>query len=528
MLSNHRNQWVSLVLATIFLLTCFSGCAQQTTQKKETVFDQWQARAAESRGFSPPEQHRIIDMPESQLPSDKTVVMGSKAEKPMPDKPVTLKIYQAEISVVLRALARSVDISIIINNTVKGVTSLNVVKLPWNQVFEGILKTHGLSYSWEGDLLRIITLEDKADIVRQLEADQAILSKRREMELSEPLLTKIIHVDYADAGKLKTNLEQFLTEVDNGKTLGSVLLDEHNNALILQATRKDLERMIALITELDQPTAQVLIEAHIIETNSQTARELGVQWGGLYRWNRGRDNYWIAPNGNDVMGVNPSEEGVNPSTGWASNFPADLSAAAVAGSGFSLGLIAETSNAILAAQLTALEEEGKLNILSNPSITTLDNQVAIIESGSEIPYQTVDDNKVQIEYKKAVLRLEVTPHVIEGDTLRLDIITNKDEPDFTNTVLGNPTVITKYAKTNVVVFDGQTTVIGGLNKQTDQDLDYGLPWLRNIPVLGYLFKGESRNHQMQDLLIFITPHILNRRPTVTVVPRAKIEAAPVQ
>ena len=268
MSSNHRYQWLSFVLATLFLLSCLSGCAQQKTQKKETVFDQWQARAAESRGFSPPEQHRIIDMPESPPPPDKTVVAENQIEKSLPDKPVTLKIHQAEISVLLRALARSVGINIIVNNSVKGVTSLNVAKLPWNQVFEGILKTHSLSYAWEGELLRIITLDDKANIVRQLEADQKILSTRRQMELSEPLLTKIVHVDYADAGKLKTNLEKFLTEADSGKILGSVLLDEHNNALIIQATRNDLERMIALITELDQPTPQVLIEAHIIEANS--------------------------------------------------------------------------------------------------------------------------------------------------------------------------------------------------------------------------------------------------------------------
>jgi type IV pilus assembly protein PilQ len=322
---------------------------------------------------------------------------------------------------------------------------------------------------------------------------------------------------------VKTNLEKFLTEADNGKILGSVLYDEHNNALIIQATRSDLERMIALVTELDQPTAQVLIEAHIIEATSETARELGVQWGGLYT---GSD-YWVTPNASDGIGLTGADA-VNPTSGWASNFPADVSGASVDGAGFALGMIIQSGDLLLSAQLNALEEEGKLNILSKPSITTLDNQTAIIEAGDEIPFQSVDDNKVQVEYKKAVLRLEVTPHVIEGDTLRLDIITNKDEPDFTRTVRGNPTVITKYAKTNVVVFDGQTTVIGGLNQQTDRGLDYGVPWLRNIPGLGYLFKGESKNRQLDELLIFITPHILKRRPMVNVAPDTPVEAAPVQ
>ncbi|WP_319409865.1 type IV pilus secretin PilQ [uncultured Desulfosarcina sp.] len=519
MSSNQRNQWVIFVLATIFLLTGLSGCAQQKTQKKETVFDQWQARAAESRGFSPPEQHRIIDMPQNQPTADKIDAVEDKPEKPLPDKPVTLKIHQADISVLLRALARSVGISIIINNSVKGVTSLNAVKIPWNQVFEGLLKTHGLSYSWEGDLLRIITLDDKANIVRQLEADQKILSTRRQMELSEPLLTKIVHVDYADAGKLKTNLEKFLTEADNGKILGSVLLDDHNNALIIQATRSDLERMIALITELDQPTAQVLIEANIIEASSTTARELGVQWGGLYEGN----NYWITPNAGDAIGLTAGDT-INATSGWASNFPADIS-----GSGFAVGAIVQSGGLLLSAQLNALEQEGKVNILSKPSITTLDNQTAVIESGSEIPFQTVEDSSTKIEYKKAVLRLEVTPHVIEGDTLKLQIKTNKDEPsDLGDDINGNPRINTKKAETTVVLYDGQTTVIGGLNKQSDNDRESGVPWFRNIPGLGYLFKEESKGSEKEELLIFITPHILKRRPTITMAPKAKEEAVPVQ
>ena len=523
MLSNLSNQWVSFVLATFFLPACWFGCAEHQPKPKNVFMNQWKDRAAESRGFSPPEQHRIIDMPKAESHLEKPAVIGGEIQKPLPVRPVTLRMHQADLSVLLRALARSVGISIIINNNVSGKTSVNIEKIPWDQVFEGILKTHDLSYTWEGELLRILTLEDKANIVRQLEADQKILSKRRELALSEPLLTKIIHVDYADAGNLKTNLERFLTEADNGKILGSVLLDEHNNALIIQATRSDLERMIALITELDQPTAQILIETFIVEATSTTARELGVQWGGLYSGN----DYWVTPNTGDAIGLTASDA-VNPSSGVAANFPADLSRAAVAGSGFTLGMIAQAGDLLLAAQLTALEEEGELSILSKPSITTLDNQTALIESGSDIPFQSVDDNKVQIEYKKAVLRLEVTPHVIEGDTLRLDIVTNKDEPDFTQTVRGNPTVITKYAKTNVVVYDGQTTVIGGLTQHTDQNLDYGVPWLRNIPGLGYLFKGQSKNRKKQELLIFITPYILKRRPVASVAPAIKTESTVVE
>jgi type IV pilus assembly protein PilQ len=143
----------------------------------------------------------------------------------------------------------------------------------------------------------------------------------------------------------------------------------------------------------------------------------------------------------------------------------------------------------------------------------LDNQSATIESGDEIPYQTTEDGEVKIEYKKAVLRLKVTPHVIEGETLKLNIETSKDEINFSRTVMGNPTIITKKAETNVVLFDGQTTVIGGLNKETNSNAETGVPGLMNIPILGWMFRGKEKTNKMEEVLIFITPHILKQRTT---------------
>ena len=163
---------------------------------------------------------------------------------------------------------------------------------------------------------------------------------------------------------------------------------------------------------------------------------------------------------------------------------------------------------LLSVQLSALQDQGKLHILSSPSITTQDNKMAFIESGQEVPYQSVEDGEVNVEYKDAVLRLEVIPSVIDGNTLKLDIKVNKDEPDFSRTVLGNPTIITKQAQTNVIQNDGQTIVIGGLSKESASRGNTGTPFLEDIPGLGYLFKRKSSADQMEELLIFITPHIL--------------------
>jgi type IV pilus assembly protein PilQ len=159
----------------------------------------------------------------------------------------------------------------------------------------------------------------------------------------------------------------------------------------------------------------------------------------------------------------------------------------------------------------ALQEQGVLNILSKPSITTQNHQKAIIKSGKEVPYQTVEDDEISIEWKEAVIKLEVTPHIIDGQVVRLDILTHKDELDFSEPINGNPTIITKNAETSVMLMDGQTTVIAGLNKEKKTDSEQGVPGLKDMPGLGWLFKSTNNEKEKEELLIFITPHILDNQ-----------------
>ena len=161
--------------------------------------------------------------------------------------------------------------------------------------------------------------------------------------------------------------------------------------------------------------------------------------------------------------------------------------------------------------MLALEEEGKLNIISKPSITTLDHRKAIIKSGKEVPFQTVISDDINIEWKEAVIKLEVTPHIINDNIIRLEIVTHKDELDFNDNVNGNPTIITKNAQTTVMLLDGQTTVIGGLNKEKTSGGENGVPGLKDVPGLGWLFKSTKDSNEMEELLIFITPHILKEQ-----------------
>lgn len=515
---NHCMRKIFLFVALVLPITFILACAG-TSDKDHSAQQQWQKMAQENRGYSPPPRRRDLTVMPKKIETIDPLPRESKTLRKLPTRTITMKMHQTEVAVLLRALARAVDLNIMINESVKGRISINVSDAKWNQVFMSILKAQGLSYEWEGDIIRIITGEDRDRNFKNLEAEGKILAKKREMELQAPLVTKIIPIDFASAEDLKANIEKLLAgNKDEKLKQGSVLVDKQTNTLIVQATATDITRVVALVTQLDRPTQQILIEAHIVETSNRTARELGIQWGGLY-YDSGR-NFWITPNAIDALTNTTIGGTLDPEAGSAINFPANLNNATQSGTGMQLGIIGQSTNLILATQLSALEEDGRLNILSSPSITTLDNIKATIESGSEIPIPVLEQGETaNVIYKQALLSLAVTPHVIQSDALKLEIVTTKNEVDFSKTVLTYPTIISKKASTNVILFDGQTTVIGGLKKNTSQKSDAGVPWLSKIPLLGYLFKNESKSEQMEEILIFITPHILKTRPAPAPAPR---------
>lgn len=501
---------VRWILSVIFLFSLMSGCAHKKDEgDADQFFKQWKATAEKSKGYSPKSKKRTLKLPPRVLSVEEAQKQETEKIKPLPTKKITMRMHETDVTVLLRALTRAVDLNLIINENVEGTVNIDVKEASWDQVFLSILNTQGLSYAWDGDIIRIVTPEDNTRNLERLTTEQKIKAQKKDMELVEPLITQVVEIEFADANKLKDSLTLFLSEKNEGQPIGSVMVDEHTNSLIIQAIYSDLERMLPLIIELDKPTPQVLIEAHIVEATKEASMELGVQWGGLY--NDG--DLWITPGANStgVLGNSLSGGGIDPTSGLASNFPTD-SSGGLGAAGLTLGFALEdVGGGILAAQLSALQREGKVNILSSPSITTLDNQKAVIESGQEVPYQTVENGEVKIEYKKAVLSLEVTPHVIGDDALKLNIYTKKDELDFANAVGGQPAIDTKKATTNVLLYDGQTTVIGGLSKENSDNAESGVPWLKDIPIIGYLFKGRGTNDSLEEVLIFITPHILGER-----------------
>ena len=496
----QTNRIVRSIIAVFISVLLIGGCAGPKLEKQDPFFDEWKTKAETAKGYSPAKPQPRAEQPQIIKPkaTPKDIKVDEIVEKPLPQRKISLKMTNIDVSVVLRALARASDQNIIVSEKVSGKININIAQAPWDQVFLGILRVQGLSYAWEGEIIRIMTADDmEQDLKRQ--------TRQREMKLSEQPLTRIVPVKYATADKLKDNLQKFLTVDKDGNPIGSILVDDHTNSLIIQAIRNDLKNIVAVIDQLDKPTPQVLIEAFIVEANKDVARELGIQWGGLFRTKKGAGVGFGTGRDSGVLGDTVGTA-VDPVSGSVVNLPAQTLGGFEP---FSLGLIYQNvGDVLLTTQLSALQDKGKLNILSSPSITTLDNQTAFIESGEDIPFQTVEDGEVNVEFKKAVLSLKVTPHVIDDKTLKMYINVHKDEADFSRTVLGNPTIITKNAETNVIQLDGQTIVIGGLNKESSSSSDTGVPYLEDVPGLGYLFKRKSSDDRLEDLLIFITPHIL--------------------
>ncbi|HPK53974.1 MAG TPA: type IV pilus secretin PilQ [Smithellaceae bacterium] len=493
----------------LFLLAICIGCAGETkATKKDPFFEKWSTMAEASQGHSPGAEPKKIDL--ASLAAKPALPPAENAAKQMPTKKINLTMRQADLKAVLRAMARSVDINLLMKNDIKGEVSVDFKGVAWDQAFTGLLRTYGLSHIWEGNIIRVMTIED-------IERDLKQKMSMRDMQWVEPLLQPVvINIDYTDPKKLADTLQDFLTKDKDGKPRGSVKVDEHSNSLVISAVHDDLVKMLPIIEKLDKPTPQILIKANIVETTKSTARDLGIMWGGQYR--SGSGNFGLYPGGTRTSAtgsLTPTADGPIGigGTGFGSNFPAaNLASTASASLGLVFGTIGGN---LLEAQLQALQNESKLNILSSPSLAMLDNQKAFTENGERVPYTTMESASgstaptYTTKFEDVVLRLEITPHVIDGKNLKMTILVKKDEVDMTRkSSLGDPYIIKKQTQTVLIVQDGETIVISGLTKQTKTESEQGLPLLKDVPILGWLFKSSSKNDQMEEVLIFITPRIL--------------------
>lgn len=498
-----------------------TACGGDTIVKKDPFFEKWKTLEQTSTGSSPVATKRIVDIQElvsKQLPTGAAVVQSPAPVKSLPTNKINLKMRQADVKSVLRSLALAAGLNILIKNEIKGAISVDFNSVPWDQAFNSILGSQGLTHVWEGDIIRVLSQEDK---------DRELKQKTQEMNarLAEDLLSPVVvPIEYGTAQEIMDNLKDMLAKDKDGKPKGSIKVDKHSNSLIIHTVADNLHGMMSIIEKIDKPTPQILIKANIVEATKDTARNLGVQWGGMYARQVGRRDLFITPGGTAGSATTPSAlSGAYTPTygttgiagqGNAVNFPASGAAMAAAGGAGSLGVLFGTIGGnILEVQLQALQKEGKINILSSPSITTLDNQMAYTENGEKVPYvstsTTAGATTQDVKFEDAVLRLEITPHVIGEKNLKMAILIKKNEVDPTGrNVLGNPYIFKKETKTNLIVQDGETIVISGLTKQKSTASEGGVPWLKDIPGLGWLFKARGEAQSLEEVLIFITPTIL--------------------
>lgn len=499
------------------------GCAAQKQPEPSNVEDAaetWKAMEKQSQGHSPrgnfalSEPPQIIDKPEIEI---------SRLGEPtsLPSSRISLRMHNADIMAVLQALSRAAGKSIVLSPGVSGTVNLNIVERPWDEVFTGILTSNNLTYNFDGQTIRVMSLTDlKANM--ELESAMKSASILRKMRFKEePLMTSVAKVRFADAKLIKPTLEKTLTRDKDGKTLGSVEVDELTNSLIIQSVDTDIHKVTRLLTRLDSPRAQIKLKAHIVETTKETARDLGILWGGNYSGSVRNGNKLGFTGGSALEsttttgGTTSTTSKATLNTGTLGALGVNLPATGVINSGTGMALdmtFGKIGGNILETQLQALASENKLNIISSPSISTMDNQKAYTEAGERVPYQSITGTGTNIttsvNFQDAVLRLEITPHIIDDDFIKLTVLVQKDEVDTSRTVSGNPYIVKKKTETTLIARNGETVVISGLSKLRKQLNEAGIPGVMDVPGLGWLAKSQSKDDLKDEFMIFITPTVL--------------------
>ena len=413
---------------------------------------------------------------------------------------IDLDMVDANITDVLRLLAEVSDLNIIASDDVKGTISLRLKKVPWDQAFDIILKAKGLGKTVEGNVVRVAP-EGK---LRQ--ENEAMLAAIKAREKLESLSIKFVPINYAEASKLQSQVQGVLS------SRGSVTSESRTNTLIIKDTQQGISSAVELIAKLDTEIPQVLIEARIVEASTSFARDLGIQWGADYQ-SKSLDAF----GGSSTSGQTPPATTTSPAFDtrhgageYAVNLPATGTAGTLGALGFVLGK-AGANPLILDLRLSAGETQGQLRTISRPRIVTMDNKEAKIEQGESIPFETTSASGTSTQFIDANLSLTVTPHITPDGSVLMKIKASRNSIGTFRSSSGEPSINKKETSTEVLVRDGETTVIGGIVVSDSSDTGRGIPYLKDIPVLGWMFKSKSLVDTQTELLIFITPTILKSK-----------------
>jgi type IV pilus assembly protein PilQ len=427
-----------------------------------------------------------------------------------PGRRVDVDLKDVDIHNLLRLLADVGRVNIITADDVQGSITIRMRNVPWDQALEVVLQSKSLGMVRNGNLIRVAPLA-----TLQRERELRIAAAKQEYEL-QPLETRLIPISYATADELQSRAKDMLSP------RGSMAVDERTNILIARDIAGNLDHIEELVRSLDTQTAQVLVEARIVEATSSYTRDIGIQWGGDAAASAATGNATglAFPSSVTLAGgatdANTPKAGLSPVSSTSPtnpNFAVNLPATVGTGSGGALGLSLGSidNNFNLAVRLSAAETEGLVRIVSSPRILTLNNREARINQGTLIPFSQVSAQGVQTTFQEAKLQLLVRPHVSADGAVAMHVKVNRDEPDFAQVgANGAPTILKREAETDLLVMDGHTAVIGGIfTRNTGRSLAQ-VPFFGDIPIIGILFQHRSANDTRNELVIFLTPRIVNR------------------
>ncbi|WP_420536288.1 type IV pilus secretin PilQ [Curvibacter lanceolatus] len=439
---------------------------------------------------------------------------------------LSLNFQSIDVRSLLQVIADFTNFNIVTSDTVSGNLTLRLKDVPWDQALQIIMDSKGLGMRKAGNVLWIAPRDElDARTKKDLEALQAI-------ERLEPLRTQSFQLNYARATDMVVQLRGAAVGAALGGAVGgvtrflsergSVIAEPRTNQLFVTDTAKKLNEVQELLTKLDIPVRQVLIEARIVEASDTFGRSLGVRLGGSdLRGVRGGDAGYSVGNGNRVA-IGGSYDAVSSTTTESSNVMTTTNTSFVnlpatgqggyTASSFALSIFNSAANRFLNLEISALEADGKGKVVSSPRVITADQTKALIEQGTEFPYQqATSSGATSVAFRKANLKLEVTPQITPEGNIILELDINKDSKG--ETTAQGIAINTKHIKTQVLVENGGTVVIGGIFELTESDSEAKVPVLGDIPVMGNLFKTKTKSVNKQEMLVFITPKMVSDRAT---------------
>ena len=461
-----------------------------------------------------------------------TLEVQRKPEKKVSEKPtlfspdrkytgerLTLNFQDIETRAVLQLLADVSGRNVVVSDTVQGNVTLRLQNVPWDQALDIVLAAKGLDMRENGNVIIIAPAEEIA--AREL----ADLEARKDIEELAPLSSEYLQVNYAKAADLAE-----LIRGGSGNTLlsdrGSVAIDERTNTLLLQDTSDRIADIRRLVSTLDIPVRQVLIESRIVIVRDNFSRDLGVRWGATVVRSNGSDGLISttgSAEGNDTI----VQSGINNINNTGSPFPVtvpnlndrfnvNLPAASANPAGLAVAILSD--DYLLDLELTAIQAEGRGEVISSPRVITANQKEATIRAGVEIPYQqSASSGATTTQFKEAVLSLVVTPQITPDDRIIMDLLVTKDSVGETITTERGgavPSIDTRSVETQVLVDNGQTVVLGGIYETEQNETKTKVPYLGDIPGLGALFRSTSVKNTKTELLVFVTPKILKEGSSI--------------